>query len=392
MVRERSDMTRRRFLALSGSPTVALLASLARAAGEQPGIQGGRLVRTLHLGDPLRPDDPPLNELLGEGLDARLFTDLSHLSPDRMITPADRFFIRTACPDAVDRLEPWAIALGGLVRASANVPLTTLVRQAAPMGTHLLECAGNTNPNNFGLISAAEWQGVSVMAVLDHVRPRPDAARLLIVGVDDELRPSRTSIPGASWIFSRDDLDRSRAFLATHMNGAPLSPHHGAPVRLIVPGWYGCVCLKWVTRIDYVGERTEATSQMLEFAARTHQAAGVQLAREFTPATIDVAAVPIRVEQWAVDRRPVYRVVGIVWGGSAPVDALQIRFRTADPWVDVSGYHRPATTSTWSLWSHEWRPAGAGRYHIVLRVKDPTVRTRRLDVFFYVRAVDITGE
>ncbi|HEX6463493.1 MAG TPA: molybdopterin-dependent oxidoreductase, partial [Vicinamibacterales bacterium] len=367
-----------------------LLAPLKRVAGGQQAIQRGRLVGTLPLGDPLRSDNPPLNQLLGQGLDARQFTDLSDLAPDRMVTSADRFFIRTAYPDAADHLRPWSVAIGGRVRTPTRVTLTALTRRATPMGAHLLECAGNTNPNNYGLMSAAEWTGVPISEILDAAKPLPRASRILVTGIDDEQQQSRTSIPGASWIFSREDLEQARAFLGTHMNGTLLAPHHGAPVRLVVPGWYACTCIKWVNRIDWVDEDVEATSQMLEFGARTHQVPGARLAHEFTPATIDTAALPIRVEQWEVDRRPLYRVIGIVWGGSAPVDALQIRFRTDDPWVDISDYSRPATTATWGLWSHQWQPVEAGRYHIVMRVKDPAVRTRRLDLFFYIRTVDIT--
>jgi hypothetical protein len=44
---------------------------------------------------------------------------------------------------------------------------------------------------------------------------------------------------------------------------------------------------------------------------------------------------------------------------------------------------------TWTLWTHTWRPTERGRYQIVLRVDDPTIRTRRLDVFFYVREIQI---
>ena len=143
-------------------------------------------------------------------------------------------------------------------------------------------------------------------------------------------------------------------------------------------------------RIDWVDADAEPTSQMLEFAQRTHQPAGARIAREFTPATIDVAAMPIRVEQWDVAGHPLYRVVGIVWGGATRAEALQIRFRTDEAWVDIGEYDPPKTTSTWSLWSHHWRPAEPGRYYLVVRAKDPGVPTRRLDLFFYVRAIDIT--
>jgi DMSO/TMAO reductase YedYZ molybdopterin-dependent catalytic subunit len=382
--------SRRGFLAASGAGlAAAVLSPLARLAATQPPLADGRFVRTLPLGDPLRRDDPPLNQLLGTGLDARLFTDLSRLAAGDTITPGEQFFVRTACPEKATATDTWRIVCEGRVRRPLSLRVDELSRSAVPMGAHLLECAGNTNPNNYGLMSVARWNGTPMTALLDRLRPLPGAFRVVVAGVDD-AGPSLTSTPGASWIFSRDDLERTGAFLATEMNGSPLSAHHGAPVRLVVPGWYACACIKWVDRIELVGEDAEATSQMREFAERTHQPGGALLARDFTPAAIDVAAMPIRVEQWDVQGRPLYRIIGITWGGAQPADALQIRFRTDGPWIDVSDFPRPRTTATWSLWSHRWQPGEAGRYHIVLRVKDPAIRTRRLDLFFYIRTVDIT--
>jgi len=382
-------ISRRRFLEASSGAAAAMFTPLARLTDIQPPLAGGRFVRTLRLGDPARADNPPLNQLLGAGLDARLFTDLSGLAPGAMVTPNDRFYIRTACPPQADATRGWTIALGGDARQPHTVRLDLLDPLVAPMGTHLLECAGNSNPNNYGLLSVARWDGIPVGAVFDRMRPSSAASRVLVSGVDDD-RPSRTSAPGASWIFSRDDLERAHAFLATRMNGVPLPRHHGAPVRLIVPGWYGCACIKWVDRIDLVADDADATPQMREFAARTHQPADATRARDFVPAVIDVAATPIRVEQWAVNGRPVYRIVGILWGGPTPTNALQIRFGSGEPWVNVSDCPRPETAATWTLWSHQWRPSEPGRYEIVLRVNDPAIRTRRLDLFFYVRLVDIT--
>jgi DMSO/TMAO reductase YedYZ molybdopterin-dependent catalytic subunit len=382
------QISRRRFLATSSRVTAAVLAPVRRAIDPQPPLAGGRFVRTLPLGDPTRLDDPPLNRLLGAGLDARLFTDLSGLAPGNLITANDQFFVRTAYPDEATTIDPWTIALGGQDQPR-KVRLDTLDRLVAPIGAHLLECAGNTNPNNYGLMGVARWDGIPIRALLDRLPTPSRRSRVLIAGVDDEQHPSRTSTAGASWIFSQDDLER--AFLATHMNGASLPRHHGAPARLVVPGWYGCTCIKWVNRIELVPEDAPATSQMREFAARTHQPADATRARDFAPASIDVAAMPVRVEQWAVDGgRPLYRVIGIVWGGSASTTPLQIRFRSSEAWVDVSDCPPSRSPDTWSLWSHQWQAKAPGRYQIVLRVKDPAIRTRRLDLFFYVRAVDVT--
>src|SRR5437762_4170542 len=103
-------ISRRRFLWESSRFAATILGSAGHVAESQ--APAGRLVRTLPLRDPSRPDNPPLNQLLGAGLDARLFTDLSTLDSGAMITPNDRFFIRTACPDEVDAMRPWTIKIG----------------------------------------------------------------------------------------------------------------------------------------------------------------------------------------------------------------------------------------------------------------------------------------
>ena len=199
--------------------------------------------------------------------------------------------------------------------------------------------------------------------------------------------------------FLRDDL--RHALLATRMNGAPLPRDHGFPARLVVPGWYGCACIKWVDRIELVAEDAPATTQMREFAARTHQpfdslaierllTAGPPVpAREFIPAVIDTAAMPVRVEKWLADGRVTYRITGIVWGGVRPTNALSIRFRSGQPWVKVDDCPLPASTLTWSPWTHAWRPDAPGRYQIVLRVDDPTIRDPAARHLFLCEEIDI---
>jgi DMSO/TMAO reductase YedYZ molybdopterin-dependent catalytic subunit len=513
-------MNRRSFL------SAALLAPFIARQGSR----GARFVGVMPLGSAGGGLAPPFGRLLGDGLDARLFADLSQLGgsqsardnqpasddqsaigsqsairnqsairPSRasgrpepvegrspqsaLVTPNDSFFVRTAFPSTLTRTDPWSIRVGGLVDKPVDINLRDLEAQIGPSQRVLLECSGNADQSNYGLMSAADWEGIPLAAVVERMRPAR-GARILVSGVDDDSRKWRTSIAGASWIFSRDDLQR--AVLAVRMNGAPLPRDHGAPVRLIVPGWYGCACIKWVERIDIVADDAPATSQMLEFAARTHQpfdsreiegslrarpfesreierslgarpfdaseiqrslgaqpfdaseierslgappfespdverspkarpfdasnapgASGAKstddsrdverplgvrpalLARDFIPAVIDTAAMPVRVEKWIAGGRAEYRITGIIWGGSKPTNALSIRFKSGTPWVRVDDCPLPQSTLTWSLWTHTWRPAEPGRYQIVLRVDDPTIRTRRLDVFFYVREIQI---
>ena len=347
-----------------------------------PQSSAARFISSIPLGNPGGSRPAPLGRLLGNGLDARQFNDLSTIQPDdpaTLVTANERFYIRTAAPGDT------APALGFL-RRGPGVDLAALEKEAVHVGPWVMECAGNGDPANFGLLSAAAWEGLPLPAILDRMAKPAPGARVLVSGVDDP-GPSRTSTPGASWIFTRDQLER--AVLATRMNGEALPRHHGAPARLIVPGWYGCACMKWVDRIAFVADAAEATSQMQEFAARTHQTGVPKLAKEYQAAAIDTAAIPVRVEKWAVNGRIEYRIIGILWGGTKPTGALSIRFKAGGPWTKVDHCETPASTLTWSTWTHTWRPVAAGRYDIVLRVDDPTIRTRRLDLFYYVREIDV---
>jgi DMSO/TMAO reductase YedYZ molybdopterin-dependent catalytic subunit len=337
----------------------------------------GELVDVVPLhGDTARAT--PFGEILGgPGLDARRFTDLSRLQPDRLITPTAEMFLRTAAPAALDPSAPWPL------------PFERWQRAARPMGAHLIECSGNTDPDNFGLMSVCEWDGVPLVDVLSSLTPTPGATAVLVSGLDDP-ESSRSSRAGASWVFPLEALKQTGAFLAFRVNGEPLPRDHGAPMRLVVPGWYGCSWIKWVTDIRLVGPDEPLTSQMIEFSLRTHQRTLPPLARDYEPPTIDLAALPIRVEKRRVDGRLEYRVVGIVWGGDRPVTHLQIRFRAGDTPEPFALCPAPLTHRRWSLWDYRWRPASPGLYSIALTATDPSVRTRRLDVSFYVRRVLIT--
>jgi DMSO/TMAO reductase YedYZ molybdopterin-dependent catalytic subunit len=278
--------------------------------------------------------------------------------------------------------------LGGLVQEPVKLTLDDLQKAAKPMGLHLMECSGNARATRFALLSVADWTGVPLSDLLA-ARIKPKTNRVMVSGFDQYPTKSVTSVPGADWIFTLEQLNSTKAFLATQMNTRPLTRDHGAPVRLLVPGWYGCACIKWVNAISFVNDDAEATSQMQEFAARTHQQGVPKFAREYRPAIIDQAAMPIRVEKWLMKDGIKYRVIGILWGGSRPIKVLEIRFNPEEDYVRVDTFSQ-TTNDPWSFWSHVWTPKSPGTYLIRLRVTDPVAQTRRLDSGHYVRSVEVT--
>ena len=331
----------------------------------------------------------PMETPMGAGLDGRLYTDLSSVTPDHPITPKEKFYLRTRASELLDDRNPWAIKLTGPRKRLREIGMPALRKMARPAGSHLMECSGNVRFAHFGMLSVADWAGVPVSAILELARIDKAASRVLISGFDRYPIPSSTSEPGASWIFTVDDLNSSKAFFATEMNGSSLTKDHGAPVRLVVPGWYGCTCIKWVNEITLVSEDVAVTSQMQEFAARTMQQGMPELAEDYRPAVIEQAAMPVRVEKWLVDGKITYRVHGIAWGGSRPVSGLEIRFNEAENFVPVADFKQTGN-DPWSFWAHSWTPKGVGVYSIQLRVKDNSVPARRLNSGYYVRSVEIT--
>jgi len=186
----------------------------------------------------------PFHTLVGSGLDARLSTDLSDLTADTLVTATSKYFIRTSAPDpGNDPRAPWTIRLTGLVTDATALPLDELERHAHSTDPILTECAGNTSRAGFGLMSAATWSGARVADVVKKAGVRAGANRVRISGVDRHAATSTSSLPGAGWVFTFDQLESSGALLATRMNGEPLTPDHGRPVRLVVPVLYVWACI-----------------------------------------------------------------------------------------------------------------------------------------------------
>ena len=157
-------------------------------------------------------------------------------------------------------------------------------------------------------------------------------------------------------------------------------------------------CRAWAVRmrVDQMGERgstgrsRRARHQPDErVRGRTHQTRRHDLAREYAPAEIQTAATPVRVEKRRGPAGLEDRIVGIVWGGTKPIDRLEIRLGAADAWRPFSICPRPRTHVVWALWEYRWKPETTGLYSIALRVPDPSVPQRRLHSGYYMRQVKI---
>ena len=387
------NYTRRRFLhrTLHAGAALAIGCGPARAddteivACKDP-LADGELVRILRFEDE---NQVVYNERSQHVLGGGLLADLSALTPEKLLMSNEHFFIRTTAPDNLDLAGPWSIRVRGLVDADVTLTTEDLAPLVRSQGSFVLECSGNRG-SGFGLMSAASWDGILINDLLKMLSPTADATRLLVSGFDEPAVSSAHATRGASWIFSFDQLLEAGAFLATRMNGKILSPDHGAPLRLYVPGWYGCTAIKWVDELRLVNEDEPATAQMREFASQTHQRGVPDLARDYKAAMAEQAAMPVRIEQWRVGAETRYRVVGILWGGKKVFDQLTLRFNPGKPFVPVQVCPAMRQNQPWTLWSYVWNPPGPGRYRLRARIDDWSIPTRRLDQGWYDREVVIS--
>lgn len=343
------------------------------------GLIGGRRLGTLPF---VVEDARTLEALTGSGLDARYYIDLERLEPGMLLQGSDNFYLRTGASSSRPDPAAWEIALTGLVEEERAVHIDALLAQVRPIGTLHFECSGNAEAGHFGLMSAGDFAGVPMSWLLSQVSPSEGASLVEVAGYDS-YPPSTFSDPGAAWIFHPEDLEN--AWLVTHQDGSPLAPDHGHPVRILVPGWYGCCNIKWVQRVSWLPEGAPATTQMLEFASRTHQDGAPALAWDYAPAEIQTAATPSRVERWEVDGEVILRVIGVVWGGKAEPSAIHL-------WMDgedlgpVERCEREHI-GTWGLWQATLPKGSSGL--VRLRCAAEGVPARRLDDAFYARTVDL---
>lgn len=327
---------------------------------------------------PIRSASPPLLPFLYEGtlpigttfgqeLDGRRLTDLSKIKSARDLTRSDDFYIRTRASLRLPHPSRWRIAMKG-PHLSIEIDPLRAAGTIVHTGPCVAECAGNGRRVHCGLMSQATWSGIPLPGLLTSVGLSTPGYRVLISGFDSYEKPSATSVAGASWIFSPKDL--SRAILATRMNAKPLSPDHGAPVRLVVPGWYGCCWIKWVNRIELVDDDCDATSQMIEYASRTGQTSPHAEARSYSPAIVEFGAVATSVRKIDAKAARHYDLDGLAWGGSHASAPTTLTL-TVGPESEAIKLEHPHAEYAWTRWTHRWLPQTGGDHWISLHRKIP---------------------
>ena len=295
---------------------------------------------------------------------------LTALGQGRMPTAAH--FRREHFP--VPALDPggWRLRIGGSVATPAIVTLADLVGMPRRSLVVVLECAGHRRAElqpatpglqwREGAVSEARWTGTPLAGLLRAAGIDRGAAEVVLAGADRGAFERSGEHPYARSLPLPKALHKD-TILAYEMNGEPIPPEHGGPVRAIVPGWYATDSVKWLERVQVVQAEFDGPFQALDyrFAAADDPGPGVRMERMPVHALITDPGEG----SGLVAGRVVVR--GAAWSGSGAVTGIEVR-------VDEGRWHEAAVTERTgrygrTLWEFDWA-AEPWRHAIAVRARD----------------------
>jgi DMSO/TMAO reductase YedYZ molybdopterin-dependent catalytic subunit len=247
-----------------------------------------------------------------------------------------------------------------------------------------LECAGNgrgwLTPRPVSLpwlgeaIGTAEWTGTPLAGLLEEAGLEPGAAEVVFRGADRGIQGDEEQTYARSLTVA--EATRPEVILAYEMNGHLLEPHHGFPLRLVVPGWYGMTSVKWLTSIEAVAEPFEGFQQGVAYRYQQDpDDPGEPVARMRVRALMIPPGIPEFFSRSRVlDAGPVV-LSGRAWSGSGPVERVEVA--VDGDWADAN-LEPPVGEFAWRGWSFRWN-ATPGEHELACRATDAVGEVQPLD-------------
>jgi DMSO/TMAO reductase YedYZ molybdopterin-dependent catalytic subunit len=271
----------------------------------------------------------------------------------------------------------WTVEVDGLVDRPLALSMGDIRSRPAVVRPVTMECAGNgralmppraeSQPWLLEAVGNSEWTGTPLPPILEEAGIRPDAVELVFTGADHGIQSGIEQ--DYQWGFSLGDIVRDDVLLAYELNGRPLPPQHGFPVRLLVPDWYGMCSVKWLRRITAVAEPFDGF-QLSSYQIR-QQPDGP--GERVTKKSVRALMVPPGFSDFPARQRFLdagrCELVGRAWSGWGDVVRVEVSVDGGRTWSDAELGPEPATPSSWRGWSFDWA-ARPGEHELLVRGTD----------------------
>jgi DMSO/TMAO reductase YedYZ molybdopterin-dependent catalytic subunit len=291
---------------------------------------------------------------------------------DGAYTPKDDFYAVQHFDQPDVDPTTYRLTVSGLVDRPGQLTLDEIRSMGDAQVDAGYECSGNSGRIIQGLASNGRWTGVPLRTVLEHVGVQDVAREFVFFGADKG--PESVDFRGRAYeveqpfarSLSRTDGMASEPMLAYALNGEPLTREQGAPLRLVVPGWYGVSNVKWVTQIRAQAERFLGKWQARWYRTLwAEEIAGETVWHETEITRLRVKSVVARVTR-AGDR---HTVLGFVLHDGTPLQSVEVSVDDG-PWQPVTMDESTQGQYSWKLFRYAWEGATPGEHTIVSRATD----------------------
>jgi len=280
----------------------------------------------------------------------------------------------------IPRVDPseWRLVVGGHVRAPLTLTLDDVKRRPAVTRAVTLECAGNgranlsprplSQPWLFEAVGTAEWTGTPLRTLLEAAGPLDGAVDVVFTGLDRGVQGGIEQQYERSLMMS--DATREEVFLAYAINGQPLPPQHGFPLRLVVPGWYGMTHVKWLRSITVV---TRAFRGYQQEPAYHVTSSWDELGKPVTRMLPRSLMVPPGIPDFLprTRRLPLGACIleGRAWSGRGSIVRVEVSADGGHSWADAQ-LGGGGGEFAWQSWRHVWHADQAGEFELCCRATD----------------------
>jgi len=287
-------------------------------------------------------------------------------------TPNDRFYVIQHYNQPQIEESAHRLKLTGLVNKELNLTLADLKKYPKFEIDAGFECGGNSPRLFQGLIGNARWGGVRLVDLLAEAGLDRDGTEVVFYGADKGMEKTRIDLDmEVEQAFGRsmhaDDATNPDIVLAYEMNGEPLPVFHGAPLRLVVPGWYGVANVKWLSQIHVQDSRYMGRFMGRDYVTLSKRNIGGEERWEERSVTrIQLKSSIVRVTRNGNN----HTITGFVLNDGTPLRSVEVSI-DGGPW-QMAELDPANSKYSWKLFNYTWRNASRGEHTIVSRVTDVT--------------------